>query len=266
MRYGWINTNLLDLRAEPDHHSERVSQLLFGEAVRVSTSKSGFLRVRQIDDYSGWVDARFVAQIGSKQDFEAYCNRSQTILVASQTRTYDSNSRSVAPHVIYFGTLLVLKGKRSELSELELPGRTGLFIKGRNLRSIDNSIGRKVTGPRLVAEAKKFLGVPYLWGGTSPVGYDCSGLVQAVCRSYGLILPRDTVDQIGVGHEVPRERIRSGDLLFFDRHVALATNRNHFIHASRGSGGVRIESLSPEDANYRADLDRDFVQARRVLQ
>ncbi|MBU8933122.1 MAG: C40 family peptidase [candidate division Zixibacteria bacterium] len=266
MRYGWITTNLLDLRAEPGHHSERISQLLFGESIRVGKSESGFLRIRQMDGYSGWVDARFVALIGSKQDYDGYCSCPRRVLVTSKTRIYNTSGRSVAPYVLYYGTHLAIKGKVKQLVRLNLPGRTGLFVKGRNLRPINSSNAKKVTGPRLVAEGRKFLGVPYLWGGVSPMGFDCSGLVQAVYGSYGLVLPRDTVDQVITGCEVAREGVRSGDLLFFDRHVALAIDRNRFIHASRGSGGVRIESLSTEDADYRADLDREFVQARRVLQ
>jgi cell wall-associated NlpC family hydrolase len=79
-----------------------------------------------------------------------------------------------------------------------------------------------------------------------------------------MYVPRDTRDQISVGQRVERERIKSGDLLFFRRHVGLAVGRTHIIHASRGGGGVRLEALVPGLPVYREDLDRDFAQARRI--
>lgn len=265
MRYGWISTNLLDMRAKGDHHSERVSQARFGAPMRLGRSQSGFVCIREMDGYSGWVDKRFVVSIPSGREFQKYWMSLDTVVVAPRVRVYDSTGRPVPPFWLFYGTMLSLKKKKGALLAINLPGHNGLFVKRRNLRPISNCNGQTVTGPKVVAQARKFLGVPYLWGGVSPLGFDCSGLVQAVFRSYGVVLPRDTADQIGMGHDIPRAGIRSGDLLFFDRHVALALDRSRFIHASRGSGGVRIESLSASDPDYRADLDREFVKARRVL-
>jgi len=292
MRYGWINTNLLDMRAEPDHHSERVNQVRFGEAVHVLKSHSKFVRIRQFDGYSGWVDKNFVSPIGSRNDAFDYYDGQNCIVVSTQARLYNLSGESVPPYVLYYGTTLTINVSLSRVAanlesidrqrgnkslpytgnkgqirsvRLNMPGQPDIFVKSRNLRPIDDSNKTIVTGSRLVAEGRKFLGVPYLWGGVSPLGFDCSGFVQAIYRSHAIKLPRDTKDQIAIGCEVERESIKSGDLLFFNRHVALAVNRYRFIHASQGAGGVRIESLFGEDPDYRADLDREFVQARRVL-
>jgi cell wall-associated NlpC family hydrolase len=78
-------------------------------------------------------------------------------------------------------------------------------------------------------------------------------------------MPRDTKDQITMGERVDRDCIKTGDLLFFRRHVGLAIGRTHLVHASRGGGGVRINALVPGLPDYREDLDRDFVQARRMI-
>jgi len=86
-----------------------------------------------------------------------------------------------------------------------------------------------------------------------------------VFSRFGVFLPRDTKDQIKCGREVEQKEIVTGDLLFFKRHVAIATPRGRIIHSSVGGGGVRINSLRAGQELYRADLDRDYVTARRVL-
>ncbi|MEA2031696.1 MAG: C40 family peptidase [candidate division Zixibacteria bacterium] len=265
MWYGWITINLLDMRAKPDYHSERVSQVRFSEIVHVSKKQAGFVLVKQSDGYSGWVDQRFVLPIQTNNAIDDYYQSQNYVVISSQARVYDSSGQCVPPYLLYYGTYLSVESIAEGDAQLGLPHQSNLFIKGKHLRPIDDSKRKMVTGTRLVAEAVKFLGVPYLWGGVGPLGFDCSGLVQSVCRSYAIELPRDTKDQITIGREVQREHIKSGDLLFFHRHVALAINRYHFIHASRGSGGIRIESFFGGDPNYRVDLDREFVQARRIL-
>ena len=97
------------------------------------------------------------------------------------------------------------------------------------------------------------------------MGYDCSGLVQAVFKIFDINLPRDTKDQIKTGVLVEKDCIRTGDLLFFNRHVGLAIGKTKIIHASRHSGGVRIESLVKEDESFREDLANTFVEARRII-
>lgn len=119
--------------------------------------------------------------------------------------------------------------------------------------------------PRLIVkEARKFLGTPYLWGGSSPCGFDCSGLVQAIYRTFGIYLPRDSKDQKRIGRKIAHKDIAVGDLLFFRGHVAIAINRYRFIHSSLGEGGVAINSLRPGDQDFREDLNDSFLGARRV--
>ena len=106
------------------------------------------------------------------------------------------------------------------------------------------------TGQKIVASAKEYLGVPYVWGGTSPAGFDCSGLVQYVFAAHGISLPRTTKQQWTAGTAISRSELKVGDLVFFANtytsgisHVGIYIGDNQFIHAS-SSKGVIISSLS----------------------
>jgi cell wall-associated NlpC family hydrolase len=118
----------------------------------------------------------------------------------------------------------------------------------------------------LLNEAEKFLGAPYLWGGRSFFGIDCSGFVQTIVRRFGVELPRDTKDQIKCGEEIKRDQIHLGDLLFFPRHVALAISKMDFIHSSSSNGGVAFNSLDPANKIYSRHLDESFKTARRIFE
>lgn len=119
------------------------------------------------------------------------------------------------------------------------------------------------TGNAIVSEAKKYLGVPYIWGGTTPDGFDCSGLVQYVCRSLGINVDRVTHDQAENGYKVERENLAPGDLVFFKNdngyihHVGIYVGNNQFIHAPQRGDVVKISNL---DGNYL----KNYYEARRV--
>ncbi len=265
MRYASVTTNLLDLWVKPRFDSGRASQLFFGEALKVEKEQKGFCRVCQADGYTGWVDARFLmpmSQTVYKQDL-ANINAIVTALTA---RLYDRRGKqTVSPHLLYYGTRLRVKAGPAGFARVVLPDNKVVLVKAGNIRPINRGKCNPVAGSRLVTEAKRFLGVPYLWGGITVTGFDCSGLVRTIFSRFGIYMPRDTKDQITMGEKVERDCIKTGDLLFFRRHVGLAIGRTHLVHASRGGGGVRINALVPGLPDYREDLDRDFVQARRMI-
>jgi cell wall-associated NlpC family hydrolase len=265
MSYAVVSTNLLDLRSRPDHAAERASQLLFGEPIRVLSVRKGFVHVRQVDDYHGWVDCRFLRK-ASKVEFARWDLQVNAVIKSQRAALYANRSaRPTSPHFILYGTQVRVVNDKNGFSALQLPDGAKVYVKSAHIRPINKTTGKMLTGERLLAEARRFLGVPYLWGGLSPLGFDCSGLMKALFGAFGITLPRDTREQIKVGRKVDRDSTRTGDLLFFDRHVGLAIGRTRILHASRGGGGVRINALSQNEPAYRADLDRDFNQARRIL-
>jgi cell wall-associated NlpC family hydrolase len=120
---------------------------------------------------------------------------------------------------------------------------------------------------RIVATVKKMAGTPYIWGGNTPRGFDCSGLIQFCFRMGGKLTPRDCRDQFRIGHSVSLEEIRKGDLLFFGTgeeptHVALHTE-GLFYHHARGT--VKRASLDPECDLYDYELASIVMGSRRVI-
>jgi len=231
----------------------------------VTSVRRGFARVKQPDGYSGWVDQRFLSK-AERTIFDQWPSMVNAVVSSAKgAPCFDSSGKPTPPHILLYGTLVKTACSRRGTQRLALAGEGNLFVKRSHFRSISRTTAGKLSGRRLLNEARRFLGVPYLWGGVSPLGFDCSGFVQTLLAGFGICIPRDTRQQIGVGQKVERDRIKTGDLMFFDRHVGLAIGAEKIIHASRGGGGVRINSLNRNDHDYRADLDRDFRTARRLL-
>jgi len=265
VEYAYVTTNLLDLRKEPRFNSERLSQLLFGEVVRVGSPRSGHVRITQSDGYAGWVDRRFLRSVSRTAALE-YQKWRHHVVAREKTRLLDwPLDITPTPHFLYYGTHVRVVACRGGVATCRLPDGGTLKLRRNQLRPIKKISVAKVSGTDLVREARRFLGAPYLWGGVSPAGFDCSGLVRTILGSFGIYVPRDTKDQIRTGTPVPRDAVRTGDLVFFKRHVGLAIGRNRIIHSSVSGSGVRINSLAPGIKDYRADLDRDYAAARRIL-
>ncbi len=257
---GRININVADIRREPSNDSERVSQGLFNEIVEITDSAEEMLRVRFPDGYEGWILKQFVSEHDGFEGFGPYLIDSG-LAPAFEKPELASRRLTLFPYGCkLFGT--------AEEGFLRLNSeRYGtIYISGYNI--IGGNEIQPLTGDdpyELQKEAEKFLGAPYLWGGRTMFGIDCSAFVGAIASHFGTNLPRDTKDQINFGDEIKREDVQLGDLLFFPRHVALVITKELFIHSSRSNGGVAFNSLDPRSPVYNEKLDKSFIMARRIF-
>ena len=146
-------------------------------------------------------------------------------------------------------TQIPYENRDSENSPLFFRGGKSTGVKP-SAAALKGGSSEATTGEKIVTTAKKYIGVPYVWGGTSPSGFDCSGLVQYVFKAHGISLPRTTKEQWKVGTSISKSQLQVGDLVFFANtyttgvsHVGIYVGDNQFIHAS-SSKGVIISSLS----------------------
>lgn len=222
---------VVPLRAEPSHKSEMTSQLIFGECVLVLEKKEDWVRVRnQYDQYEGWAAANQLTDIDEELYFEPTEEYTPGLL--------DTVSVSGHPMKVPLGSFL--KGMRH--GEM-FWGKVTVAFKGDPLKP-DH---QPVTDKLVRQTAFQYLNTPYLWGGRSNFGIDCSGFSQSVYRLLGKMLPRDAYMQAECGEPLKSgAKIHPGDLAFFKNpagrivHVGLMLNEFEIIHAS---GKVRVDKL-----------------------
>jgi len=264
MKFGIIIRNVSDLRARPTFHSERTSQLLFNESVTVSARRKGYLKVTLADGYSGWVDEKAVCLV--PDTIRPTTPRPVTHIVSAATaRLIPEPGSSADVPFLFYGTRLTVRRKDNKRGIIKTPDGRSYGIALPKLTSLRDLKKQHPTVANILRSAKRFLGVPYLWGGKTPFGFDCSGFVQIVYDLAGISLPRDSKDQRKAGVPVAHAAITPGDLLFYPGHVAIAMSRQRIIHASLGEGGVAVNSLLPDTPGFRKDLYDSFQEARRVL-
>ncbi|TSA29278.1 MAG: hydrolase Nlp/P60 [Bacteroidetes bacterium] len=245
MNFGINLQSIVPVRKEPLHTSEMTTQLLFGELLRIYQTKDSWHQVRlSWDNYEGWIPENQI-QVIDEQEFLRLLN-AETPVVMDLVQLIANESQKTM-FAIPLGS--------------SLPGLEGQFftVAGENFhfegQVSDTSGVEEIEGPQekkefyhnLVEDAMMYLHSPYHWGGRSPFGIDCSGLVQMVYRLRQIKLLRDASQQATQGEVVNLlDEAEPGDLAFFDdeegtiNHVGILADRFRVIHAS---GQVRIDAI-----------------------
>ncbi len=249
MTVAIVTVPVADLRREPNHRSERVSQLTYGHKFRIiEKDESGFIKVSGDDDYVGWIHSAYT------NEFALTNAEAQTVTSPIAQLSFDKRSESL---LLPYGAFVAFD-RRTEHHRDWKHNQKVTIRQGFLLPQTPLDV------PGLIHEARSLCGVPYLWGGTSGFGFDCSGFIQTLFRRRGIQLPRDSKDQEQVGEEVKLEASAAGDLIFFPGHVALHLGDKQIIHASRLRGCVAIDSLDEKADNFRGDLADGITSVRKI--
>ncbi len=280
--WALVQRTVTDLRREPDNASERVSQALLGEGAQVLEARAGWARVRlDMDGYTGWLHAAALHPC-PQTEVEAYHRACNALVPTELLPTYlavapmrperSSLVGSGEAGKLPFGVAVVLAEVREMWAAVRLPNgqewwATNVFLPLTS-RPRPDATGLAFTLDLI----RRFMGVPYLWGGRTPFGFDCSGLAQAFWGFLGVHLPRDAHQQFAAGTPVEAAP-EPGDLAFFGEantagerpisHVAISLGGDEVLHANSTTWNVALHSLDPHSSRYHAWLGENLVGVRR---
>ena len=218
--YGICLLTVIPMRKKPSHKSEMTNQILFGESFKILEQKKNWIYISlSHDNYTGWICDNQHKKI-SKRKIESYVLNQKNLNVKIKGNL----------HLVVLGSFL----PKDELFKEKLQ----IEFNVNHYKSIDSSLS-------LSKIAKKYLNAPYLWGGRTTLGIDCSGFTQIVYRFFSINLPRDSHQQAQKGKIINFKNCKSGDLAFFEEknkinHVGIILPKNKIIHSS---GKVRIDKL-----------------------
>lgn len=226
----FIKTSTL-MKESPDESTQTVSEGLFGQAVEVLGTCGSWCRIQtRRDQYEGFVPE---STIGSDAAETTHWVRNRATLVFDKP-----DIKSQVQSRLLFGSEVSVTAANLEDQFAELA--SGGFVWKQHLESMGIALDDSIVA---IAE-QHFPGAPYLWGGRSPDGCDCSGLVQIVCFAKGIALPRDSGDQEDVlKQSIAEEHRREGDLVYWKGHVGILKSRDLLLHATAHSLDCCTESL-----------------------
>ena len=228
--FGICNLAIIPLRFEPSDKSEIVSQVLFGEHFQIVEQYKQWSRIKmQYDDYEGWVDSKQY-QLISEENFNQLSE--DTLILNGDLIEYITGNSNLLIPIPLGSSLSFLKNNEINTSNFYFDG---------------TRITGKKDKKEIINTAFLYLNAPYLWGGKTPFGIDCSGFTQMVYKLNGYKLLRDASQQAAQGEALSFiEESEPGDLAFFDNeegniiHVGIIMENNYIIHAS---GKIRIDRL-----------------------
>lgn len=257
---------VVHLRKAATHASEMVSQVVMGSVLEVLEAGDEWWYVRAPDGLLAFARSTNLRP-ATEHDAERWLTRDQVQIVAPLVTAPRLTTGAVT---FSAGTRLAFVGKRRDGVLGRTPGREEVLLPEASCRVITGTeVPPAATAQAIIEFASPFLGVPYLWGGASGWGLDCSGFTQLVFGMAGIQIPRDSDQQL---HLTDGERriaaiqdLELGDLVFFPGHVGIYIGRGEFVHASAPAGSVTVNALSPGAPHYSSGLTKKFLGGGRLL-
>ena len=277
--FGIVNISVANLRTSPKHSAELATQSLLGDPVKVLEEKDYWFRIQTSDNYIAWVDDDGFHPM-NKNEFDEWIKTTKIIYTNDYGFSYEEKSnQSNRVSDLVIGNLLKFIDEDESFYQVEYPDGRIAYVNKNEAKLFDDWKNQlEPNNQNIVKTSMNFMGMPYLWGGTSAKGIDCSGFTKTVYRLNGIILQRDASQQVNTGVlvETPNKdfsKLTQGDLLFFGdhakddkkeriTHVGIYIGGGEFIHSS---GKVKINSLDPKADNFSKFRYNQFIRAKRIL-
>ena len=279
-KYAVARNSVINIRSAPKHSAELGTQGLLGMSLKVLDKEGDFYRIQTPDKYISWVDKGGITLM-NKEELDQWDNNKKIIYTKNFGYVYaDKSTNASIVSDISLGGILKLVALHPNYVKVAYPDNRVGFIKRDEALMYDAWLDNlNPTESNVEKIAKTMEGFPYLWGGTSAKGMDCSGFTKMVYLMNGFIIPRDASQQIHAGKKVDVNLnfsdLQKGDLLFFGKkatlnkqqrvtHVGiwLGNNKQEFIHAS---GNVHISSMDANHPLYDEYNKNRYLGSRRYL-
>jgi len=272
-----INISAANLRSNPKHSAELATQATLGTIVNVLKKEGGWYLIQTPDNYLAWVDQGGIHLTGEKESFD-WTVSDKIIYTNTYGHAYDSKDKTTRVSDLVAGSLLKLIGSEDDLYKIQFPDGRQAFIVKTEAQEYNSWLSNlSFEADSLIETSKTLMGVPYLWGGTTTKGVDCSGYTKTIYFLNGMVIPRDASQQVHAGKSIDSiadfSQLQKGDLLFFGRkatettsekvvHVGMWIGDNQFIHSSNM---VRISSIDKDAPNYDEYNVGRYLRTKRIL-
>ena len=273
--YGVVILSVINLRKKPGHSEEMGSQAIMGTPVKILKNTGSSLLIQTPDNYIAWAEAGSV-QLMTDAEFKEWKNAEKIIFIDNSGWIFkDIEGEDVVGDIVA-GCILKREGRKGSFEKVILAdGREG-YLKSNAVKDFKKWVNEvKPSRDEVYRVASSMMGVPYLWGGTSTKGVDCSGFVRTVYFMNGIILGRDASLQSVHGAELDisngYNNLETGDLLFFGSfrdskprvtHVAIYKGDSEYINSAVM---VKVNSLDSTRVNFSSYRKNSFISARRII-
>lgn len=272
-----VKISVANLRSSAGHSSELATQATLGTPLKVLKKQDSWYLVQTPDKYLSWVDYGGLHQI-SEEEMKTWKEASKLIYTRPYGFSYsEANDATQVVSDLVAGGVLELLGEQSNFYQVKYPQGDTAYVKKEEAKLYKEWVeSLDPSGENLIATSKSLMGIPYLWGGTSSKGVDCSGYTKTIFFLNGMIIPRDASQQIHTGKLVDStrnfENLVAGDLLFFGRpatdttseaviHVGMWIGDNKFIHSM---GNVHISNMDPKADDFDEYNYNRYLRTKRV--